>query len=63
MPGALLQNFSLLKRDGSLRTQTGEDVSLVIDGDHAEAQGSAPKNEIVNQITNQLAIQAGEGLI
>src|SRR5205085_12653273 len=57
LPGALLHNASLLQHHHSLRTETSEDLSLMIYGNHAEAHGLAPEDQTINQLPYQLPVQ------
>jgi hypothetical protein len=46
----------LLKRDCLLRTQSLENLSLMVDGYHAETDPPAPKDKIVNQFSNRVTV-------
>jgi len=45
------------------RTQPLQDLRLMVDRDHAEAQRPVPENKIVNRLPDQLTIQPSKRLV
>src|SRR6478752_7205687 len=62
-PTAALHDFSLLNHYGLLRAQALEHFSLMVDGDHAEADLPAPEDEIIYQLADKLAVEPGKRFV
>ena len=56
IPYPTLYRLSVLHYDRLFRTKSLQDLRLMVDGDHREAQRSIPENQHINQLPNQLTI-------
>ena len=63
IPRTALYGLSVLNHDRLPGTHSPEDLSLMVHGDHGEAQGAVPENQIVDEFPDYLTIEAGEGFV